>query len=104
MGVGGGIMMLPSLIYLVGQRTGKAAGTSLLLVWVSSLVAVVRKGVAGQLSLYLFLALLAGGIAGTFVGTKIGLKLSGPNIRFYFVYVVIAAIGLIGYKLYMLTF
>lgn len=104
MGVGGGVVMLPSLIYLVGQRTGKAAGTSLLLVWISSLVAVVRKGAAGQISLCLFLALLAGGIAGTFIGTKIGLKLSGPRIRLYFVYVVIAAIGLIGYKLYMLTF
>jgi len=104
MGVGGGVVMLPSLIYLVGQRTGKATGTSLLLVWISSLVAVVRKGSAGQISLYLFLALLAGGVAGTFIGTKIGLKLSGPRIRLYFVYVIIVAIGLIGYKLCVITF
>lgn len=104
MGIGGGVVLLPALIYIVGQRTNKAAGTSLALVWISSLVAVIRKGAGGDIDIQLLIALLIGGIFGTFLGTKIGLKLSGPRIRLYFVYVVVLTIGLVSYKLYILTF
>jgi len=104
MGVGGGIVLLPALVYLVGQQTNKAVGTSLLLVWISSLVAVIRKTSAGQVSLLLLLFLLVGGLTGTLLGTKIGLKLTGHKIRQYFIYVVIAAILMVGYKLCVMTF
>ena len=104
MGIGGGVVLLPALIYLVGQRTSKAAGTSLVLVLISSLVAVMRKCAGGDIDIKLLLALLIGGIIGTFLGTKIGLKLSGPKIRLYFVYVVMAAVIMVGAKLYLLTF
>jgi uncharacterized membrane protein YfcA len=104
MGIGGGVVLLPALVYLVGQRTFKAAGTSLLLVWISSLVAIIRKGIEGQISLHLCTALLIGGIIGTVIGTKISLRLPGPKIRLYFAYVVVAAALLIAYKLFLLTF
>ncbi|UCD30515.1 MAG: sulfite exporter TauE/SafE family protein, partial [Planctomycetota bacterium] len=104
MGVGGGVLLVPSLIYLVGQRTSKAVGTSLLLVWISSLVAVIRKTGAGHVSVPLLLFLLAGGLTGTFLGTKIGLNLAGHKIRQYFIYVVIAAVLIVGYKLFTMTF
>ena len=104
MGVGGGVVLLPALVYLVGQRTSKAVGTSLLLVWISSLIAVIKKGAAGDVSVPLFIALLAGGIIGTFLGTNIGLKLAGPKIRLYFVCIIVVAAGLVAYKLSILTF
>ena len=104
MGIGGGVLLLPALIYLVGQPANKAVGTSLLLVWISSLIAVIRKSSAGEINLLLLAFLIVGGIAGTFLGTKIGLKLAGPKIRLYFVYVVIAAVLMVGYKLYVMTF
>jgi uncharacterized membrane protein YfcA len=104
MGIGGGVLLLPALIYLVGQSPNKAVGTSLLLVWISSLVAVIRKSGAGEVSLLLLVFLLLGGLTGTFFGTKIGLKLAGHKIRLYFVYVVIAATMMTAYKLYVLTF
>ncbi|MBW8002181.1 MAG: sulfite exporter TauE/SafE family protein [Planctomycetes bacterium] len=104
MGIGGGVLLLPSLIYLVGQRTNKAIGTSLLLVWISSLIAVIRKSEAGDINLLLLAFLLAGGLTGTFIGTKIGLKLADPKIRLYFVYVVIVGVLMVGYELYVITF
>ncbi|MHC4158960.1 MAG: sulfite exporter TauE/SafE family protein [Planctomycetota bacterium] len=104
MGIGGGVLLFPALVYLVGQREDKAVGTSLLLVWISSLVGVIRKSQAGDISLLLFIFLLTGGLIGTFLGTRIGLKLAGPKIRLYFVYVVVAAILMVGYKLYVMTF
>jgi uncharacterized membrane protein YfcA len=104
MGIGGGILLLPALVYLVGQRTNKAVGTSLMLVWISSLAGVIRKTHAGDVNLLLFIFLASGGLIGAFLGTKIGLKLAGHKIRLYFVYIVIAAILMIGYKLYVMTF
>jgi len=104
MGIGGGVLLLPALIYFVGQRSSRAAGTSLMLVWISSLVAVILKSEAGDVSLKLFAFLMCGGLLGVLIGTKIGLKLAGRKIRLYFVYVVVAAILLVGYKLYVITF
>jgi len=103
-GIGGGIFLLPALVYFVGQPARKAVGTSLLLVWISSLAAVIRKTSVGHVSLLLLLFLLIGGLTGTLLGTKIGLSLTGPKIRLYFVYLVIAAVLTIGYKLCVMTF
>ena len=104
MGIGGGVVLLPLLIYLVGQRTNKAAGTSLVIVFISSIVAVIRKRASGDIDLMLLSALLFGGLIGTFIGTNVGLKLSGPKVRIYFVYVVMASVIMVGIKLYCLTF
>lgn len=104
LGVGGGVIMLPALVYLVGQHTKKAAGTSLLLVWASSLFGVVLHTTQGNINLFLLGAMLVGGLLGTNFGTIVGLKLSGPKIRYYFVWVVILAVIMIGAKIYMLTF
>ena len=104
MGIGGGVILLPALIYLVGQRTAKAAGTSLLLVWIASCFAVILNWKANNINFFLWGSLVLGGLIGTYIGTKIGLKVAGPKLRLYFVYVVIAAILLVGYKILMLTF
>ncbi len=104
MRIGGGIILLPALIYLIGQRTVKAAGTSLLFIWISSLIAAVAHAAQGHVKPMLLAAMLLGGIIGTYCGTYVGLKLPGPRIRFYFVFVVIAATIMVGLKLYNLTF
>ena len=104
LGIGGGVVVLPGLIYLIGQRAVKAAGTSLLVIWIASLVAGTGHLVQGNVELTLIIYMLAGGIIGTGLGTHIGLKLKGPKIRLYFVYVVIAAAVMVAVKLYAITF
>ncbi len=104
MGVGGGILMLPVLIYIVGQHPKKAAGTSLLVVWIASLIGTVHKGYLGHIAITLWMAMIIGGIAGVWLGTRIGLGISGPKLRVSFVYVVIGAVLLVGYQIYTLTF
>jgi uncharacterized membrane protein YfcA len=104
LGIGGGVIMLPALVYLVGQRTVKAAGTSLLLVWLSSALAVIGHIIMSNIQIILLLGMLLFGIIGTNLGTHIGLHLPGPKIRLYFVYVVILAIIMVGLKLYVITF
>ncbi|MGD9110220.1 MAG: sulfite exporter TauE/SafE family protein [Phycisphaerales bacterium] len=104
LGVGGGVIILPALVYLVGQRTVKAAGTSLLLVWISSLFGVVMHATEGNVNLYLLGTMLVGGLLGTNFGTIVGLKLAGVKIRYYFIWVVILAVIMIGMKIGILTF
>ena len=104
MGIGGGVVLLPALIYLVGLRTQKAAGTSLMLVWLSSLLAVISHIINRNIHWWLWVLLVAGGLIGTFLGTKIGLKIDGPKLRLYFVFVVLATVLLVGYKVVGLIF
>ena len=104
LGVGGGVILLPALIYLVGQRTVKAAGTSLALVWASSAIGATGHMLRGNTKILLLAVMLVCGIVGTHFGTHIGLKLDGSKIRFYFVYVVIAAVLRVAFDLYQKTF
>ena len=104
MGVGGGIIMLPALIYLVGQRAVKADGTSLLFVWVISFVSGMGHFVSGNIKFTLLPGMLIGGFIGTWFGSNVGLKLKGPKIRKYFVYIVIAAIIMVAFKLTNMLF
>ncbi len=104
MGVSGGIFLLPALIYLVGQRATKAAGTSLLIVWVSSLVAVALNMKYGNIHLLLWAVMTVGGMIGVFFGTRIGLKAEESKLRACFIYVVLGAFLLVCYKIVALTF
>lgn len=105
MGIGGGVILLPALIYLAGQRTVKAAGTSLLVVCLSAAAAVYLKAKTSEKSIdyYLLIPMIIGGVIGTYFGTRLGLKLPGAKLRSYFIWVILAAIVLIGWKLYRLT-
>lgn len=96
LGIGGGVIMLPALIYQVGLHTHKAAGTSLLLVWISSLAGAVNSLRIGNVEWTLLAILLTGGISGTWIGTHLSLLISGNHTRRYFVYVLLLAIVLVG--------
>jgi len=104
MGIGGGIVVLPALMYLVGQRAPKAAGTSLLIVWASSLIAVALNTKYGNVHLPLWAVMTAGGSIGAFWGTRIGLKVEEVKLHVYLTYVVLGAFLLVCYKIIDLTF
>ncbi len=104
LGIGGGVLLLPGLIYLVGQRAGKAAGTSLLIILVSSAIATIIHTKNGNISLTLWAVLAAGGLIGTYIGTHVGLKTKDAKLRSYFIYVVIAAALFVAYKVCLMTF
>ena len=99
LGIGGGVIMLPALIYLVGLHTHKAAGTSLLLVWIASLAGAVNNLFIGNVHWILLIILLVGGMLGTWIGTHIAMFISGKNTRQYFIYVLALAILLVAGRL-----
>jgi uncharacterized membrane protein YfcA len=103
MGIGGGVLWLPGLVYLVGQRTARAVGTSLGVVWLSAFGATVLNLLTRNIHGGLWLTMAAGGLVGTVLGTRVGLGLGGARLRYYFVLVVLAAVALVAWRLVTLT-
>ena len=104
LGLGGGVLLLPALIYLVGQPAGRAAGTSLVLVSITASLAVILKTACGEIRWPLVPVMAVGGILGAYFGTMVGLKLADAKLRLYFAFVVVAAACLIGFRLAAMTF
>ena len=83
MGVGGGFIMLPALVYILGMPTSVVVGTSLfqimiVMAFTSMLHAVENKTVDAVLALLLLL----GGVVGAQIGAAVGAKLRGEQLRF----------------------
>jgi uncharacterized membrane protein YfcA len=80
-GVGGGFAIVPALVLLAGLPMALASGTSLLLIAVNALVALVAQGHWPAASLPLMLPLLLGGALGAVLGQRLGPHLSDRRLR-----------------------
>jgi len=83
MGVGGGFIIVPALIYLIGCRTSVAIGTSLFqIVFTSIYVTFQQASINHTVDLVLALCLMIGSSLGAQVGVRLGHKLKGHQLRF----------------------
>jgi hypothetical protein len=99
LGVGGGVILLPALVYLVGMRTHCAAATSLVMVWFSAAIAVWGHTLAGNARLDLAVPLLVGGTLGVQVGVVIADRTRASRLRRYFAWVVVLSAFVVAGKL-----
>ena len=104
LGIGGGVVLVPALIYLVGMRTHCAAATSLAMVWLTSFLATIAHAARGNVDLALAVPLLVGGSIGLQVGLRLCRRLSGGALRRYFSWVVVLAALIVLGKLIDLVF
>ena len=82
MGVGGGFMLVPAMIYLLGMPTAVVIGTSLFqVVFVTANVTFLQAVQVGSVDIVLTLLLLAGGVAGAQFGAAMGTRLRGEETR-----------------------
>ncbi|MCA3421361.1 MAG: sulfite exporter TauE/SafE family protein [Roseomonas sp.] len=82
MGVGGGFMLVPAMIYILGMPTSIVIGTSLFqVVFVSANVTLLQAWQVGSVDIVLTMLLLAGGVAGAQFGAAMGTKLRGEETR-----------------------
>jgi len=82
MGVGGGFMLVPAMIYLLGMPTSVVIGTSLFqVVFVAANVTLLQAAQLGTVDILLTLLLLVGGVAGAQFGAAMGGKLRGEETR-----------------------
>jgi uncharacterized membrane protein YfcA len=82
MGIGGGFLLVPMLIYLLRVPTATVIGTSMVLTLVTMASATVMHAVTNHLvDAVLALILMAGGVVGAQFGTRAGHKMSGEGLR-----------------------
>jgi len=97
MGVGGGFMLVPAMIYLLGMHTAVVIGTSLFqVVLVTAMVTLLSAIQLGTVDILLTLLLLLGGVAGAQFGAAMGGKLRGEETRALLgLLVLLVALGLL---------
>jgi hypothetical protein len=82
MGVGGGFILVPAMIYLLGIPTGVVIGTSLFqVVFVTAAVTVMQAISTQSVDVILALLLMAGAVAGAQFGAALGARLRGEETR-----------------------
>ena len=90
MGVGGGFIMLPIMIYLIGMPTHNAVGTSIFVIIFTSInVTLAQSTLNHTVDLMLAIMLLIGSSIGAQFGTKLGKKLQGEQLRIVFSLIVL---------------
>ncbi|WP_116083219.1 sulfite exporter TauE/SafE family protein [Tropicimonas sp. IMCC34011] len=82
MGVGGGFIMVPAMIYLLGMPTKVVIGTSLFqIIFVTGFTTILHAATNRTVDIALALLLLIGGVIGAQVGTRIGAKMKAEQLR-----------------------
>ncbi|MPT46890.1 MAG: sulfite exporter TauE/SafE family protein [Sphingobium sp.] len=91
MGVGGGFILVPAMLYLLGMTTQVVVGTSLFQVlFVTMAATMVHSLTTRAVDLVLAMLLLIGSVTGTQIGTRISRRMQPEYLRF-----ILAAIVLI---------
>ncbi|ACI99999.1 sulfite exporter TauE/SafE family protein [Rhodospirillum centenum] len=82
MGIGGGFMLVPAMIYLLGMPTAMVAGTSLFqIIFTTGIAAFAQATFNHTVDILLALLLLVGGVIGAQFGSRAGTKLRGEQAR-----------------------
>lgn len=82
MGVGGGFIMVPAMIYLLRVPTNVVIGTSLFQIMFVTMFTTVAQSAANQtVDIVLALILMVGGVIGAQFGAQAGQKLKGEQLR-----------------------
>ena len=98
MGVGGGFILVPAMIYILGMPTQVVIGTSLLqIVFVTTVSTIMHSYINHTVDVMLSSLLLIGAVVGAQIGTRVMVRLRGEQIRFLLaVIIIIVALVLIG--------
>ena len=82
MGVGGGFIMVPAMIYLLGMPTTVVVGTSLFqIIFVTANVTILQATANQTVDVVLALLLLTGAVIGAQMGARVGGRLHGEQLR-----------------------
>ncbi|MDE3122004.1 MAG: sulfite exporter TauE/SafE family protein, partial [Paracoccaceae bacterium] len=100
MGVGGGFIIVPAMIYLLGMNTRVVVGTSLFQIIFVTAYSVMAHAIANQtVDMALAVLLIVGGVVGAQIGTQIGFRLKAEQMRILLALLVLAVSFKIGLDL-----
>ncbi len=91
MGVGGGFIMVPAMIYVLGMPTKVVVGTSLFqIIFVAAFTTVMHAIDSQTVDVVLALSLILSGVVGAQIGAKLGLLLKAEHLRVLLALMVLA--------------
>jgi len=102
MGVGGGFVMVPAMIYLLGMPTAVVVGTSLFqITFVTAAVTVMHSVNTQTVDVLLALLLLPGSVIGAQIGARVGVHLKAEQLRALLAAMVLAVCIKLGFDLFI---
>ena len=103
MGVGGGFIMVPAMIYLLGMPTKVVVGTSLFqIIFVTGFATLMHATTNFTVDLILAVLLILGGVVGAQVGTRIGLRMKAEQLRILLALMVLAVCAMLALELLLM--
>lgn len=100
MGVGGGFIMVPAMIYLLGMPTKVVVGTSLFqIIFVTAFTTMLHATTNYTVDIVLAVLLLIGGVIGAQIGTRIGVKMQAEQLRILLAIMVLLVCGKLAFDL-----
>ncbi len=100
MGVGGGFIMVPAMIYLLGMPTKVVIGTSLFqIIFVTAFTTLLHATTNYTVDMVLAVLLLLGGVIGAQIGTRLGARLRAEQLRILLSMLVLAVCGKLAFDL-----
>ena len=100
MGIGGGFLMVPAMIYLLGMPTQMVVGTSLFQIsFVTAVTTFLHAANTHTVDVVLAMALIVGGVIGAQFGSSAGARLRAEQLRLLLALIVLAVCTKLGYDL-----
>ena len=100
MGVGGGFIMVPAMIYLLGMPTKVVVGTSLFqIIFVTAFTTFMHALTNQSVDMLLALLLILGGVIGAQIGARMAVKLKPEQLRILLALLVLAVSGKLAFDL-----
>jgi uncharacterized membrane protein YfcA len=94
MGVGGGFIMVPAMIYILGMPTKVVVGTSLFqIILVTAFTTMLHATTNYTVDMVLAVLLLVGGVVGAQIGARIGVFLKAEQLRILLALMVMIVCG-----------
>jgi hypothetical protein len=94
LGVGGGFVLVPAMIYLLGMPTAVVIGTSnFQVLFVAANVTFLQSATNGTVDVVLALLLILGGVVGAPIGSRLAAKLPGVALRGLMALMILAVAG-----------
>ncbi len=94
-GVGGGFIMVPLMLSIIGIPMRKASGTSLIAVMILAIPGVIEQAVIGNINYLAGIAVVVGSIPGAVLGARLVTKVPERALRILFgCFLIVAAVML----------
>lgn len=102
LGVGGGFILAPAMVYLLGVPTRVMVGTSLFqIIFLTAYVTFLQATFNGTVDLVLAAVLMIGGVIGARYGAIAGKRLKAAQLRLLLALLVLGIAGRLVYELYV---